>query len=62
MNAMRRRKADEEQPAEPSEVKKEKEEEVEEPKLNVASAVGLLVVVTVVRLLSMRLDELTKSK
>ncbi|CAE6437998.1 unnamed protein product [Rhizoctonia solani] len=47
MNAMRRRKADEEQPAEPSEVKKEKEEEVEEPKLNVASAVGLLVVVTV---------------
>ncbi|ELU40708.1 sodium/calcium transporter [Rhizoctonia solani AG-1 IA] len=45
-SAIRRKKADEEQPAEPSEVK-EKEEEVEEPKLNVVSAVALLVVITV---------------
>lgn len=48
MGAIRRKKADvEEITVEP---KPEEEEEIEEPKLNVASAVGLLVVVTVVSL------------
>lgn len=47
MSAIRRKKVDpEEVPAEPVEPE---EEEVEEPKLNVVSAVLLLVVVTVVR-------------
>ncbi|KAG8731841.1 hypothetical protein FRC11_002022 [Ceratobasidium sp. 423] len=46
MSAIRLKKADEEQPGESAEPKKE-EEELEEPKLNVFSALALLVVVTV---------------